>query len=74
MAEAKDVKISIGGKTITLSGDVSEEYSSRLAEYLNGKRKSFLISRSRSGQRPWSRSWHGSGRRTAGRWRLSEDS
>ena len=61
MAEAKDVKISIGGKTITLSGDVSEEYSSRLAEYLNGKR-------------PWSRSWHGSGRRTAGRWRLSEDS
>lgn len=41
MAEAKDVKISIGGKTITLSGDVSEEYSSRLAEYLNGKRKSF---------------------------------
>lgn len=28
MAEAKDVKISIGGKTITLSGDVSEEYLS----------------------------------------------
>ena len=42
MAEYKtDTKITIGGRTITLSGHESEEYMRQVADYLNGKRKSF---------------------------------
>lgn len=41
MAEKKNVKITIGGRTITLSGHESEEYMQEVAAYLNGKRASF---------------------------------
>ena len=40
MSELKDIKITIGGRTLVLSGE-SEEYMQKVATYLNGKRKSF---------------------------------
>ena len=40
MGEMKDIKITIGGRTLVLSGE-SEEYMQKVASYLNGKRKSF---------------------------------
>lgn len=37
----KNTTITIGGRTITLSGNESEEYMQQVAAYLNNKRKSF---------------------------------
>lgn len=41
MAEKKDITITIGGRSITLSGNESEEYMQQVADYLNDKRKTF---------------------------------
>lgn len=41
MAVKNDIDITIGGKTITLSGVESEEYLREVASYLNGKLRSF---------------------------------
>lgn len=41
MAAKNDIDITIGGKTITLSGVESEEYLREVASYLNGKLREF---------------------------------
>ena len=41
MAVKNDIDITIGGKTITLSGVESEEYLREVAAYLNGKLREF---------------------------------